>query len=92
MHSALFVATIPDNGSQNWHDFLSNVERFRKNEENVKQLSTNVWLANFHKSPNSLCALVAYADRHKINYGILQFADEPRWLPAGFDPKTSQGS
>jgi hypothetical protein len=91
MHSALFVASIPDvNNYQGWTGFLGAITLKFRAEENAKRISENVWLVNFQKSPFALSWLVTSAERHGIPFGILSFDDEPQWLPAGFDPNTIQ--
>ncbi len=91
MHSALFVAGIPDfNQHHHWIDFLGAVMTKIRSEENAKRLSENVWLVNFQKSPSALSWLVTSAERHGIHFGILSFDEEPQWLPVGFDPNTIQ--
>jgi hypothetical protein len=91
MHSALFVAGIPDiNRYQGWIGFLGAIMPKFRSEENAKRLSENVWLVNFQKSPSALSWLVTSAERHDIHFGILSFDEEPQWLPVGFDPNTIQ--
>lgn len=94
MHSALFVAGIPDrnqaNYYQNWAGFLGALPPKFWSEKNAKRLSENVWLVNFQNSPSALSWLVTSAEKHGIPFGILSFDEEPQWLPAGFDPKTIQ--
>src|ERR1700681_4471709 len=85
MHSALFVAGIPDiNHYQGWTGFLGAIMPKFRSKENAKRLSENVWLVNFHKSPSALSWLVTSAERHGIPFGILPFDEEPQWLPVGF--------
>jgi hypothetical protein len=89
MHSALFVAQLPRMPHE-WSVFLSDTGKKLKNEKHAQRLSENVWLLNFEAAPSDLSWLVSTAERLGIPYGILPFDAEPRWLPAGFDPKTIQ--
>jgi hypothetical protein len=90
MHSALFVAQMPYQERQNWTGFLTAIDEKLKGPKSAGRLAETVWLVNFQASPSALCWLVTSAERHGIAYGIVPFADEPQWLPVGFDPMTIQ--
>jgi hypothetical protein len=87
VHSALFVV-IPESGDP-WNNFLRQVSE-DVDQKAVVRLAENVWLVDVHASPAALGFLVAYAEKRRFSYGILPFEREPQWLPAGFDPKTTQ--
>ena len=89
MHSVLFVAHIPERpGQGDWDEFLRCATKRAKPNTGVLRLSENVWLIDVSSSFSPLAWLVADAERLKVSYGILPFEHEPRWLPAGFDPRT----
>ena len=89
MHSALFAAKVPDlPNRQDWGRFIEAVGAKIMPGEQTTRLAENVWVVNFSESPSALSWFVASAETHGISYGILPFDAEPRWLPAGFDPKT----
>lgn len=88
MHSALFVAQVPVRERADRDTFLSYIIPKLKNPKDAQRLGENVWLVNFRLSPSALSWLVSSAERAGIVYGILPFADEPLWLPDGFDPNT----
>jgi len=88
MHSALFVATIPQSDDE-WEGFL---RRFRSKTEamtSFARLAENVWLVDLTKGPGALGYLISFAHEGHISYGILPFEHAPQWLPADFDPKST---
>jgi hypothetical protein len=88
LHSALFVAAVPDN-KQVWQNFIDAVDgKAALRPQAIVRLAENIWLLLVRETPAPLGWLVSYAELHKIRYGILPFEREPEWLPAGFDPKT----
>jgi hypothetical protein len=97
MHSAIVCLNMPYGfGSQKWRDFMADVDRLRyaspdhlEKQKGVSRLAENVWLVNFVENPAALSRLVSAAVEHQVAYGILQFDAEPRWLPAGYSPKTN---
>jgi hypothetical protein len=90
--SALFTASIPDNGST-WENFLGTLyQAIQKHEEQFSRISENVWILDLKSSMAPLGFLIAACERYAIPYGIVPFDDEPQWLPGGFDPKTIRGS
>jgi hypothetical protein len=88
MHSALFVAKIPENERQDWAAYLGLIDQKIGKDKSATRIAENVWIVNFQTSPAALGWLVTSAERQGIPYGILPFDAEPQWLPAGFDPKT----
>jgi len=88
MHSAIVVVKMParDRDGQ-WDKFTTELDIKVRADQGVFRLAENVWLVNFQQSPVGLAWIVGFADRLGFEYGILQLADEPRWLPDGFDPK-----
>ncbi|HEV2162395.1 MAG TPA: hypothetical protein VGR52_09220 [Stellaceae bacterium] len=90
MHSAIFVASIPDD-QRIWGNFIAYVDVKMKGATNVARLGENVWLVNVQKSPTPLAWLIALASDQNISHGLLPFEHAPEWLPGGFDPKTIQG-
>ena len=89
MHSALFVATIPPE-REIWDEYAGFVLPKLYQCEGVQRLSENVWLLDLQKSVASLGWLVSLAEQRAIGYGLLPFEHAPEWLPAGFDPNTTQ--
>jgi hypothetical protein len=85
MHSALFVA-VEIIRSQEWHAFLSEVDKNVEATRHVERLSKNVWLVNFQKSPSALGFLIYFAETHAIGYRILPLVEEPQWIPAVDSP------
>ena len=90
MHSAIFVAVIPDDQGK-WTIFLTNVQRKLVRFPDICELAENVWLVDATKSVGALGHLVALADDQAITAATLPLADAPRWLPADFDPKPMGG-
>lgn len=88
MHSVLFVAFIPQEPSDDWGRFVSNVQSKIRQDKNALRLAENVWLLNLQGSVAPLGWLVAAAETTKVPYGLIPFQNAPEWLPAGFDPKT----
>ena len=86
MHSALFVATIPELEKGNWDAFLAEIFSKLRTAKGVQRLAENVWLAEFASEPTSLAWLVVSAEKSHITYRILPFAEAPQWLPAGYRP------
>lgn len=96
MHSALFVAAVPDadrgyQGRQEWMTYLHMLQSQVVIGQGVVRLAENVWLVNLRHDPGPLAALAFQARAQNIAYGILPFDDEPQWLPDGFDPSTIRG-
>jgi hypothetical protein len=87
MHSALFVANVPE-AHDGWPKFLEIVQTKVRPSKDALRLAENVWLLNLQESVAPLGWLVAQADRFAIPYGILPFENKPEWLPAGFYPST----
>jgi hypothetical protein len=89
MHSALFVAHIPETPNEgDWQEFARRAVQKVKPSKDALRLSENVWLINVQASVAPLGWLVANAEQLKVSYGILPFEHEPQWLPGGFDPST----
>ena len=86
MHSALFVAVIPDLEKGNWDAFLAEIFSKLRTAKGVQRLAENVWLAEFASEPTSLAWLVASAERSHVAYRIFPFAEAPQWLPNGYLP------
>jgi len=84
----MFVATIPDLEKGNWDAFLADIFSKLRTAKGVERLAENVWLAEFASEPTSLAWLVVSAEKSHIAYRILQFADAPQWLLAGYHPTT----
>jgi len=94
MHSAIFVASIPERENQGqirWSNFLGYVDVKLKNPKNYIRLAENVWLLHLKQSVAELGWLTVYAEQQAIKYGIVSFENAPEWLPGGFDPNTIQG-
>ncbi|HUO03066.1 MAG TPA: hypothetical protein VMU31_09820 [Rhizomicrobium sp.] len=89
MHSALFIAH-PQDDDPNWDAFLEFVDARLAPSKGVTRLAANVWLVNFHHSPEAFGWLLASANHQKVSYGFLQFEHPPQWLPVGFDPTSFQ--
>lgn len=88
MHSVIFVARVVRERSD-WTEFLAEVAKKTEKNSHVLRLAENVWLVSFHQSPAGLAWLTTLCEQRGIAYGILPLADEPQWLPAGLDPKTT---
>ena len=86
MHSALFVATMPQSDDK-WEEFLNRVSSKTKAMTSFVRLAENVWLVDLTKGPGPLGYLISFAHERAIHYGILPFDRAPQWLPDGFDPK-----
>jgi len=86
MHSALFVAIMPE-GIDEWDSFAARVKNKIKDTETFSRLAENVWLVDMTKSPGVLGYLISLAQECRLEYGILPFEREPQWLPASFGPK-----
>lgn len=91
MHSALFVAAEPTTPSQDWYDFLGDVDKTLHTTQHVERLAKNVWLVNFQNAPYALGYLISYAERRSIFYRILPLADEPQWVPGVGPHRTEPG-
>lgn len=92
MHSALVVATIPDNRRQ-WDAFLGFLNQKIGNAKSAVWLAENVWLVNLQEpdGPGALGQILATAQNQTVSCGLLPFAQRPEWLPAEFCPSTIQG-
>lgn len=90
VHSAIFVAVIPDDVGK-WTLYLSNVQGKLRRYRNVRPLAENVWLLDLTASIGALAYLVAMAEEQGITAATLPLADAPKWLPASFDPKPIPG-
>lgn len=87
MHSVLVIIKVTD--AEKWETFLANLEPSIEQATGVYRPAENVWLLNLQKSVAPLEWLVSQAEKRGLPYGILQLADEPQWLPAGFDPTST---
>lgn len=89
MHSVLFVAAPSANRAE-WAQFQMQLDPRLRQAEGVAQLAENVWLLNLVQATAPLARLLAAAQQTGVSYGLLPFEREPQWLPADFDPKTTQ--
>jgi len=97
MHSALFVAIVPDEkwvtnspaSRPLWYAFTDIVDACIVKYNSVQRLSDSVWLVDISKAIPFLACLISTAEYQKIAYKILPLADEPQWLPVGSDPDTT---
>jgi len=87
MRSAVIVVKIPEQ-RRDWRRFTGDVTARTEIDENVVRLGRNVWLVDVHRSPAGLGWLISLCEQHNVSYGILPLADQPQWLPVGFDPKS----
>lgn len=99
MHSALFVAEIPEeNWVTNapaahpiWSAFTDAITVRIAENTDVQRLAENVWLVDTTKAISSLAWLISIAENQKIAHRILSIAEPPVWLPVGSCPKTTPG-
>jgi len=90
IHAILFVVTPPTEKAK-WDLFIANASPKLATDKHVKRLSENVWLLEPQKSMTTLGHLIALADNQRFAIGILPLEHELQWLPADFDPTSSQG-
>jgi hypothetical protein len=102
MHSAIVVIVVPEtpydaNSNKRWQDFIADINLLRHTKPTplhalpgVSRLGENVWQVNFQENPAALVRLVSCAIQHRFPYGILQLDAAPQWLPAGFDPTSTE--
>jgi hypothetical protein len=87
MHSAIVAVEIPEREKE-WITFLT-MTKDAQNSGATTLLSENVWLIDIQKSPAAFAQFVDACVQKKLPYRVLAIEHEPRWLPAGFCPKTT---
>jgi hypothetical protein len=90
VHNALFVAKFTKR-RDDWLEFITIVLNRLQRDANCVRLGENIWLVNVKASQGTLAWLVKLCEQREITYGVLPLADEPRWIPADFDPKKEFG-
>lgn len=80
LHSALFVATIPDDRSR-WSNVINNLDRqAHQPSAAIERLADNVWLLRFPEALPALADLISRSTQFGVAYRILPFGAEPQWL------------
>jgi hypothetical protein len=92
MHTAIFYAAIPDDGSQASRQlaalFLAEANKLEGNPS-ATRLGDFVWEVNFRESPAALSVLVLACELLEIAYGVLTLDDAPQWIRRS--PKSNEG-
>ncbi len=70
-----------------WESFVQNAVQNARKIPGITRLAENVWLVDLMQSVDGFAVLAGFAQRHRIPYGILSFAEPPQWLPASYNPR-----
>lgn len=91
MRYVLFAVPRPIGVAQDWQQFSDNVDaRLEPHKQHVVRIADTVWMVDNQGAPAALAWLIATAEARKVAYTTAAFDTAPEWLPAGFDPRTSQ--
>lgn len=88
MQIVLFVANNAETNHE-MRDFVETTKNAVSKYENVSTIAPNVWQIDLEKSLEPLEKLMMLARRDSVTYALLPLQDQPKWLPATFDPKTN---